>query len=424
MINELMKFGVYLKVTGMKLKRDDVYLFSAVYLNWGMIYGIISGISIILFKQVEAWLVLFNKGVLISFLGVAFFLVLKRKRGFIVLIIGSVWGGLSCLTLLITPEFFKLFPKTIFYTMYNVIIPIFLISDLEDYDKLERSFIPFIYIGIIYSVIQWKVFTITGLYSMDYSYHTIMVAILSLVLGIYKKKISFLIIAAGFFGVNLLCGSRGSLVCYMIAIIFVFVIFVDFWKRVMGLTLIVSSIVCIFNFWQRIMSWLSAYFIKSRTISLLAEGNFFYASGREKYYSFVLKQIRNAPMKIRGIYSDRIYIGKYFHRTDLAEIFGSYSHNFFLEILFQFGLWGILLLICYGIVVIYSIYKVKKYGSMSMKIMYIMFASYAIGQLLISGSYLTSMSFGIFTGFLFSVCGKKTEYYVHKKKYRLRLFRN
>lgn len=398
----------------MKLKKDDIYLFSALYLNWGMIYGIISGISIILFEQEKEWLVLFNKGILILFLTVAFLLILKRRRGFIAIMAGCVWGGLFCLTLLITPEIFKLFRKTIFYTMYDVIIPIFLVSELEDYDKLEKSFIPFIYIGIIYSVIQWKVFAITKQYSMEYSYLTIMVAILSLILGIYKKKKRFLIIAACLFSINLVCGSRGSLICYMIAIIFIFVIFVDFRKSITRVTLMTVSIPFAFNILPSVMSWLSVYFPKSRAISLLAEGKFFYLAGREKYYSFVLEQIRNAPMKIRGIYSDRIYIGEYFHRTDPAEIYGSYSHNFFLEILFQFGMWGILLLIGYGIAVIYTIRKVKKDGSISMKTMYIVFASYAMGQLLFSGSYLTSMAFGIFTGLLFSICLNRSHNCIHK----------
>ncbi|MBD5549661.1 MAG: O-antigen ligase family protein, partial [Lachnospiraceae bacterium] len=196
--------------------------------------------------------------------------------------------------------------------------------------------------------------------------------------------------------------------------IFIFVIFVDARKRITRVTLIAVSIPFAFNFLQRVMSWLSIYFTKSRTISLFAEGKFFYAASRDKYYSFVLEQIRNAPTKIRGIYSDRIYLGEYFQRTDPAEIFGSYSHNFFLEILFQFGMWGILLLIGYGIAVIYTIRKVKKDGSISMKTMYIVFASYAMGQLLISGSYLTSMSFGIFTGLLFSICLNRSHNFIHK----------
>ena len=145
----------------------------------------------------------------------------------------------------------------------------------------------------------------------------------------------------------------------------------------------------------------------SRTLELLIDGNFFYLSGRDNYYCFILNKFTSNIWKIRGIYSDRIYLGDYFNRSDINAIFGSYSHNFFLEVLFQFGLWGIPLIIICCLCVVRSTQRVKETGDISLKIIYSISASYCIGQLLFSNSYLTAMSFGIFAGVIICVLCKE-----------------
>ncbi|NVF17349.1 hypothetical protein HV446_06025 [Enterococcus faecium] len=64
--------------------------------------------------------------------------------------------------------------------------------------------------------------------------------------------------------------------------------------------------------------------IYSRTLTTIASGTFTTSLGREDIYSQVLSSFMNNPFKIRGINAD-------------YALTGIYSHNFILELLYEFG---------------------------------------------------------------------------------------
>ncbi len=99
-----------------------------------------------------------------------------------------------------------------------------------------------------------------------------------------------------------------------------------------------------------------------------------------------------------------------------SEIFGSYAHNIFVELGFQFGIIGIflcLILIIFFIRAFIKTYKMKHtYPELCM--FFLMVSSFSIGQLLFSDSYLTTLSFGLLCGII-----KLVDCYWKKYKFKI-----
>ena len=206
---------------------------------------------------------------------------------------------------------------------------------------------------------------------------------------------------------NLICGSRGSFICIILSLIFAYVFLDSLKKKLKTFLLIILGglfIICLF---PKILNIFSLIFPNVRTINLILQGQYFYLSGRGQYYHYILQKFFEAPFVFHGLYSDRIYLGKFFGRSDVDMIWGSYSHNFVLEVLFQFGIGGLIILLFIFIVIAHSIYLVKKRKDKYLQIIYSICASYCLGQLLVSGSYLTATSFGAYLGLLLSIYTNK-----------------
>ena len=81
--------------------------------------------------------------------------------------------------------------------------------------------------------------------------------------------------------------------------------------------------------------------LNSRTLNLLLSNNINHDSGRRELWAIVLSEICVSPFSIRGINADYLLIG-------------IYSHNFIIELLYEFG---ILLGVPFIIYIIYAIFK-------------------------------------------------------------------
>lgn len=382
----------------------------ALYLNWRIIGNIIQYIFGIFFEKNFQFI---NYIIYLMLLcGVFVFIAHDNIFGLKYIIIFCFTLLLMCgITMLITPASFIIMPKALFYGICNVLVTIFLFLQVDNIYKFEKALIPYIYLGLIYCIFSWLEFNSNGQYSMSFSYSIMIPALVSLTQFISKRKYRYLIFFLIFAIVNLRIGSRGSFLCFGAAILFIFMIFKGIKKIIFILSALLPAGILVFANLQKIFMWLHDIFPDSRNIELFAEGNFLYLSGREEYYEFIMNHIMKSPLQIRGIFSDRIYLGNYFNRTDVTEIMGSYAHNFFLEVLFQFGIWGLPILIFFIFVVIKSIHIVKITENISLKNLYIVFASYCIGQLMFSSSYLTAISFGCYVGIITLILLKKRTYY-------------
>ena len=386
-------------------KKDISSRFLAFYINWKIILGILRGIFISLLGIEERYFTYLNIIVsLILCLG-AIKISFKNKnklRNFAIPV-GFILAFLCILTLLITPGVLKIFLKSLFFTISQVIIIILIFLYIDDMDQFLKANIPYIPLSIFYAIVQWVVQNKVGAYSysMEFSYWTIVPALLVFVLILQKYQLKYCIYFLILFLINLKVGSRGSLICYMIAFIFVVFIFQNIKHIITRLCIFIPCVVILLLNLKNIFEKIAIFFPGSRTIQLFADGQFFYLSGREKHYHFIMNSIFEKPMEFRGLYSDRIYLSKYFNIIDPSDIYGVYSHNFFLEIIFQFGiLIGVGILLAIIFMIIKTIHIVNISNNNALKNLYIVFASYAIGQLLFSSSYLISISFGMYMGII------------------------
>ena len=376
-------------------------------LNMSMLYEMGKNILILLGYSEESrafsYITDINKVVHVLFLVLTLMILLRSKKIHIALIISLFWISLDLFSLIITPGISIIFFKSAFYTIRNVIVLIFYFVEIDNYKKLETELIPYIYIAVLYSLTQIGVYKVTNLYSMQYSYASIISGMLCILLAVNTRKIRYFLMGIVFVSVNFMCGSRGALLCYFISAILYILIFLNQKQRWIIMSVFITICVLVLLNIQNIFSWLNQLIPGSRTIQLFADGNALYLSSRNKYYAFVIETLLAMPLKINGLYSDRYYIGNYFSRESSTDIFGSYAHNFFLEVLFQFGIWGIPFLIFIIFSICYSIRIIRKSQDKALMTLFIVFTSYCIGQLMFSSSYLTEVSFGCLAGIMLSV---------------------
>lgn len=156
-------------------------------------------------------------------------------------------------------------------------------------------------------------------------------------------------------------------------------------KIFVSLLVILAMIIFYFNFTKLLMifsSYLSSLGISSRTVQRFLSSTATYDNGRYKLFSMVLSKIN---IWGHGPFSDQFYFGE-----------GNYAHNFVLEILFDFGLFGGTLII---IVLFYKFVKVLKVSAYSSwyEIFAVLF-SYCFGRLIFSGTFWTETNFWLFLG--------------------------
>ena len=188
-----------------------------------------------------------------------------------------------------------------------------------------------------------------ALYSMGFSYASILFFLVLLDNFLSKKRIISLIFSLPIIGVIILHGSRGALVC--IAIYFLISLYRLFFfqkKKLQAafLVAIILSAVFFRNALINLMLQLSWKFgIYSRTLVTLSSGTFTESSGRNLIYSQILDSFFKDPFKIRGINAD-------------YALTGIYSHNFMLELLYEFGIiLGLMIIIALFIIIIISLHR-------------------------------------------------------------------
>lgn len=396
-----------------RINHKNLTGFLVFYIHWGIIIGILLNLCILLnIHNGQAIITLFNKVAYIMFLLLAVGWAIKDKKHLLhILLLFLVWVCIFLFSILCTPDILIMAIKAIFYFAICIFIPFILFCQIKIkyITCLERAFVPYIYISVLYAVLEILVFFINSQYDMTFSYNILIPTLACITLFINKRQMVFFGILLFLIISNLICGSRGSLFCYIIFTIILFYFSNSKYKTYIKI-LMICLIVVSFLVGSSLLEILLQLFKSSRTIELLANGQFFYLSGRDKYYNYILEEFLSNPLNIKGIYSDRIYLASYFGRSSLDEIWGSYAHNIFLEFLFQFRIFAMPILAIFGFCTVYSIFIVKKVNNRVLKNTYSIFFSYCIGQLMFSSSYLSAPSFGCFLGMLVLVYSYSKEH--------------
>ncbi len=160
--------------------------------------------------------------------------------------------------------------------------------------------------------------------------------------NLWFKIMNWAIGAAGLV-VIIIYGGRGSVVACLAAVVLYF-FFSSFGKdssQTRKIVIKLSGIVgvgVISLFYDQIVNWLLLLNPSSRTLKLLARGDFLWLSNRNKYYDAALESFIDHPFKVYGFLGDRYYFAESFgggHTADMIETM--FAHNVFYEWMLNFG---------------------------------------------------------------------------------------
>ena len=137
--------------------------------------------------------------------------------------------------------------------------------------------------------------------------------------------------------------------------------------------------------------------MNTRILDKLTEGELLSSSGRNNYYDFVIDYIKSHPLIGSGMINDRAIIANALS-VPAEDAYGAYPHNFFLELLMQFGIViGSVIIIAFLGLLIYTLFG--KFKS-SYKEYLIMFLFIGFVPLMVSGSYITFQGFYVLLGLM------------------------
>lgn len=314
-----------------------------------------------------------------------------------------VWIPLTGVSLLVMPDIRILLARAAVYYFLNIACLVILFTLVEDYGALLRYLRRYGILALFYAGITWLSRPETEEYSMFFTYATmipLLVYLITAMKGNGRKRLYFLPFAVILL-TNLKYGSRGCIVCCLILLLFHFVVFSNDIQKAKYALIVISAVLLAVLFWDEIIRLLVRLFPSARSIRLLANGLAFYDAHRSDYYGKILSEFSAAPFAFRGLYSDRFLMAE---SRELEALWGSYAHNFLLEVLYQFGAVGIPLL-AFFIRRMFRTVRTAKGSSTDPSVVSLLEVvyAYAIGQLMLSSSYLIAPSFGALAGIMLMV---------------------
>lgn len=227
-----------------------------------------------------------------------------------------------------------------------------------------------------------------GDYSMSLSYYMLLPAIMFFDQLLEKFSIKHLVFLGLTLSVILAVGSRGAIMCILAFILLRFFKTKNSVKQLIKKFTVIGLAIISILFLERILlglyNFLLQFGIDSRSLQLFSSGEL-PLSGRDSLYKTVLRQIWESPILGIGIEGDTRILGN------------GYVHNFFIELIGDFGIIvGGVLTILLLFIIIYNLFfnNNDKYN------MAIIWLSLGFVHLMVSSSYLIDIKFWIFLGIL------------------------
>lgn len=301
--------------------------------------------------------------------------------GLILLIVISCLLDSRVLSLIIAEKLFSgiLISAITGYALFRLI---------DDFDLFFSVLIKISYAVILYATIIVLTSSIGSAY-MGFSYGILLFVLAALYDGLFNKnKLSLL---WGMLGVlvNVLGGTRGSLLC-IAALICSFFMLTKKWKRAIGFILVISLTIVEYNNLIKLLGYISNQLgIDSRIVSALQGINMSdiaYGNGRDTITAVSYQLINENPFGY-GILRDRVLLNEnvWWFTTN------GYAHNVFLEIWLQFGLFFGTAIIIWGCSKVLKFAHEFNYTDPAMAVGLICLC-YCV-SLFVSRSYITSFVF-------------------------------
>jgi len=253
------------------------------------------------------------------------------------------------------------------------------------------------------SIFQWVS------YSQEAGYLCATSCIIFWVLYLYKKDYICLVLVPLSILFILLSGSRGPLLTLLLGMVLSFGVVKK--PKTNKIILYVVVLFMLLILWallkdvvlDTLFDFADQHGLSTRTIEKMSTNEMSGDDSRDMLKSLAISySFDNFPYGT-GIFNDRFYIyTKYYASfSKTSDIFGSYCHNFFVELCMQFGLiFGVLLSLYAALRLL--IMLLRKTNKMSTKLAYVLLLTIGFFPLLISRSYLTFPYFYLLIGFCFS----------------------
>lgn len=210
---------------------------------------------------------------------------------------------------------------------------------------------------------------------MTFSYNMTLHTSFLLAMYFERKKPLFLVIGLLCFTAIILTGARGPLVCIAFSLLlYLFLRKAPLLNKMRVFMLLATSLLFIALFFDSILSWLifisDKFGMNSRTLQLLMNNSIFNDSGRGMIWTAIIKSF---SLFGAGLYGDKL----------ISD--GHYAHNFFIEVMAQFGYVFGPIIICTVLLVIFSGIKSR---NKKIRNLVTIFLSTGFIKLFLSGSYL------------------------------------
>lgn len=210
------------------------------------------------------------------------------------------------------------------------------------------------------------------------------------------KWVLYSILILGFI---VLRGSRTALLCsaFFVLISFFFSGIVS--KKIRRIIFVILLVLVVFStvLLRPLAIMLASMFTSSRTLQLLLSG-FSFNSGRTEIKQIFIQGINEDLFAFKGLFSDRYY---YASHTNTILDMTSYPHNFFIEVLYQFGVvFGFVFFLLLFVLTFRSlrILSNKRFRNFDLSFLFMFFFVSGVLRLLFSSSYLTTYEFFMFVG--------------------------
>ncbi len=236
-------------------------------------------------------------------------------------------------------------------------------------------------------------------YSMDYGYQMLTPTILSFIIFVIdKNKFYFIIFLIGSILI-LLYGSRGTLVSIFFMLLMYFIFLSNYKFRRSKFSILFISILLLVLFYifspfllEILLSIVDKIGVDSRTLYLIINNTFTTDVHRMRIINEAISLILKNPFFGHGPLADQHYLN-------------IYVHNIFLELLINFGFFGLLFFVILIGLTIKTL--ISKKIDFSLKFIMIGFISLSLVKLMVSSSFWYENMFWIYLAFLFNLNLKK-----------------
>lgn len=240
-------------------------------------------------------------------------------------------------------------------------------------------------------------------YSQELGYQVLPTLTLYLLSFFNERKSIYLVPVVFSIIISLASGSRGPLLCIGLFVLLSFIVYYGISKKLIIISLLLILAYFVFsNVLFKLLGDSISFFTNSnfstRSIELLLSGEIGEDSDRDLLRKVAINYIKEHPFIGSGVINDRIIIAQALGNSG-DEIYGSYCHNFFLELMMQFGFIPGVFIICIFFKKVVGQFKYKKKYSTFM-----LLTALGIGlfPLLVSRSWITFSQFYFLVGVLVS----------------------